>query len=303
MKISERMNKNRRRANQGQRVERGYALVALMAVMMFSLILMTAAAPTLQKEMQREKEEEMLWRGQQVARAIRDYPTNTGRVGAYPTSLKELVDGFTRPDGKKVHLLRPSALCDPMTPCGEGETNWRLVNPGDPLPRELLEAIITSQQKNQAIVNLPALQRGVQELAKLAQMGTVDLPGQPSDTKLDGVIGQPENKDGGSTSDGGSASDDSTQGDLIIGVVSKKTGKMFRSYYGIEEYDHALFFPYVPVMAGGFINPLSFDGMGGAGGVGAGGQAVNDPRCPAGGVFANGRCVGAPGSSTNNLNK
>jgi hypothetical protein len=258
---------------------------------------MTAAAPTLQKEMQREKEEEMLWRGQQVARAIRTFHDTIGRGVAYPTNLKELVDGITGPDGKKVHLLRPSALCDPMTPCGEGETNWRLVNPGDPLPRELLEAIIASQEKSQAILNLSALQRGVQELARLAQVGTVDLPGQPSDTKLDGVIGQPENKDGGS------ASDDSTQGDLIIGVVSKKTGKMFRSYYGIEEYDHALFFPYVPVMAGGFINPLSFDGLGGAGGPGAGGQAVSDPRCPAGGVFVNGSCVGAPGSSTNNTNR
>jgi hypothetical protein len=123
-------------------------------------------------------------------------------------------------------------------------------------------------------------------------MGTVDLPGQPADTKLDGVIGQPENKDGGS------ASDDGSQGEMIIGVVSKKTGAMFRTYYGIEEYDHALFFPYVPVQAGGFINPFSFEGAGpGAAGAGAAGSAVPDPQCPAGGVFVNGRCVGAQGGA------
>ena len=73
MNASEQMDKNRRDANQGQRGERGYALVGLMAVMMFALILTTAAAPTLQREMQREKEEEMLWRGQQVVVALSRY--------------------------------------------------------------------------------------------------------------------------------------------------------------------------------------------------------------------------------------
>src|SRR5215813_10511993 len=71
------INKNQRNTNKrtdpGIRAERGYALIGLMAVMMFALILTTATAPTLKQEMQREKEEEMLWRGQQVALAIRNY--------------------------------------------------------------------------------------------------------------------------------------------------------------------------------------------------------------------------------------
>jgi len=83
---------------------------------------------------------------------------------------------------------------------------------------------------------------------------------------------------------------------------------MFRTYYGIEEYDHALFFPNIPVLAGGFISPFVLGNVipgavpgGVPGGVpgrvpgGApGGGAVKDPRCPAGGVFVSGRCVGAP---------
>src|SRR5215470_19308174 len=96
------MNKNRLNTNQGQSGERGYALVGLMAVMMFALILTTAAAPTLQREMQREKEEEMLWRGQQVIVAISRYRPLRG--GAFPTDLKELVDGVNDPTGRKVHL-------------------------------------------------------------------------------------------------------------------------------------------------------------------------------------------------------
>jgi hypothetical protein len=253
---------------------------------MFALILTTATAPTLKQEMQREKEEEMFWRGQQIAVAINRYRAFRG--GAFPTRLEDLVEGVDV-GTKKLHLLRPSAICDPMTPC-EDETNWRLVNPGDPLPKELLEAIITSQEKNQITIN----PQGIQELARFAQMGAVSLPGQPADTQLDGVTSPVENQEGGSSSG------DNAQGAMIIGVVSKKTGKMFRPYYGIEEYDHALFFPNVPVLAGGLINPFITPGgapgiPGGVpGGVPGGAPAARDPRCPAGGVFVNGKCVGAP---------
>lgn len=279
MNTNEQMNKNRRNISQGQRGERGYALVGLMAVMMFALILTTAAAPTLQREMQREKEEEMLWRGQQIAVALSRYRAFRG--GAFPTDLQELVEGINM-NGKTMRLLRPSAICDPMTPC-DGETNWRTVNPGDPLTQELLEAIITSQETSKIPVN----SQGIQELARFAQLGSVDLPGQPADTKLDGVIGQGENQQGGSESG------DNAQGAPIIGVVSKKSGKMFRIYYGIEEYDHALFFPNIPVMAGGFISP--FIGAGVAPGGGA--APPRDSRCPTGSVFVNGRCQPATGQN------
>jgi type II secretory pathway pseudopilin PulG len=284
MNVNGQMNKNRRNTNQGQRGERGYALVGLMAVMMLALILTTAAAPSLRREMQREKEEEMLWRGQQVVVALSRYRAFRG--GVFPTDLKELVEGIDI-NGKRLRLLRPSAICDPMTPCeGEGETNWRTVNPGDPLTKELLEAIIIAQEKSK----LPVNPQGIQELARFAQVGTVTLPGQPADTQLDGVIGQGENQQGGSG--------DNTQGAPIIGVVSRKSGKMFRAYYGIEEYDHALFFPNIPVMAGGFMTPFVLGsvipGGGVPGGVPGGATNVKDPRCPAGGMFVNGKCVGGP---------
>jgi len=278
MSTNDQMNKNRRNADHGQRGEKGYALVGLMAVMMFALILTTTAAPTLQREMQREKEEEMLWRGQQVVVAINRYKNSIGRGQLYPTDLKELVEGVTDPTGRKIHLLRPSAICDPMTPC-KGETNWRTVNPGDPLTQELLEAIILSQEKNRVPIN----PQGTQELARIAQVGTVRLPGQAADTQLDGVIGQPENQEGGSASGGG------TQGAPIIGVVSNKSGKMFRSYYGIEEYDHALFFPGIPVLAGGFISPFILNP--GIVGGGAPGQGVPGGVAPG---RANPRAPGAP---------
>ncbi|MGH9766501.1 MAG: hypothetical protein ACREAB_03625 [Blastocatellia bacterium] len=253
-------------------------MIGLMAVMMFALILTTVAAPTLKQEMQREKEEEMLWRGQQVAYAIKRY--RLVRPGMFPTDLNELVQGIDV-NGKKIRLLRPSALCDPMTPCTDG-TNWRMVHPGDPLPAELLEAIMSTQDKSQMPIN-PA---NLQELVRFAQMGAAatNLPGRPADTQLDGVIGPPDNQGG----DSGSGSDDKLKKGPIIGVVSRKSDKMFRTYYGIDEYDHALFFPDVPVLAGGFVNPFV------AGTVVAAAPAPQDPRCPAGGIFQDGRCFGTP---------
>jgi hypothetical protein len=237
----------------------------------------------LKLEMQREKEEEMFWRGQQIAVAIERYRVFRG--GAFPTRLEDLVEGVDI-GVKRLHLLRPSAICDPMSPC-DGESNWRPVNPGDPLARELLEAIIIFQEKSLTPIN----PQGLQELARFAQLGGVKLPGQ-SDTQLDGVNTTAENQEGAA------ASGDGTPGAMIIGVVSKKSGKMFRTYYGIEEYDHALFFPRVPVVAGGLTNPFNIPGAAGGGaipggvpgGVPGGAPAARDPRCPAGGVFVNGRC-------------
>ena len=126
-----------------QRGERGYALIALIGVMMFALILTTAAAPQVKKETQREREEEMLWRGQQVASAIALYYKENGRFPLGEKGMRELVEGIqsaSQIGAKKKKYLRPSALCDPMTPCASGTINWRLVRPGDSLAGELYEA-------------------------------------------------------------------------------------------------------------------------------------------------------------------
>ena len=249
-------------------------MIGLMAVMMFALILTMAAGPTLRQEMQREKEEEMLWRGQQVAVGIKRY--RSLKAGMFPTDLDDLVKPV-EVNGKRIRLMRPSALCDPMTPCVDGESNWRPVYPGDPLPKELLDAIVSSQEKSQTPIN----PQGIQELARFAQMGSVNLPGQPADTQLDGVIGPTEDQGKGSGSGFGD------QNLPIIGVVSRKSDKMFRTYFGIEEYDHALFFQDIPVLAGGFSNPFVLGAtiapVGGA----------RDPNCPQGGVLIGGRCYGA----------
>src|SRR5215475_7442451 len=151
------------------RDESGYALVVMMGVVMFALILMTVAAPPIKLEAQREREEEMFWRGHQVAKGLEGYFRRRGR---FPADLDELVKGVDV-GVQKVRFLRPSALCDPMTPCDREEgTNWKLINPGDPLIRELLDAYVSTQQRGALpLCPPPAI------LVQIAQMGGTKVSG------------------------------------------------------------------------------------------------------------------------------
>jgi hypothetical protein len=283
--------------------EDGYAMVGLIGVMLFSLILTTAAAPKVLFETKREKEEEMLWRGQQVAAALSLY-TNA-RNGQYPTELSALVEGIDL-GTRRVRFLRPSALCDPMMPCESGnDTNWRLVHPGDPLVRELLEAYLAAQMKPGS--NLPpppqsllmfAQMSGRQGFGNSADGGNESMASSfasagmqgmgPSSSQggLSGGFGQSGGlAGGGDGSSSGSSLGFSGEGNQpIIGIVSRKSDRMFRTYFGIEYYDHSLFFPAIPIVAGGFVSPQTLFAIEGSAG--------KAPQCDGGGVLINGRCYG-----------
>ena len=56
-----------------RRSEGGYSLVALLAVMTVLALFAMAVAPSLQQQSQRDKEKEAIYRGEQVAEAIREY--------------------------------------------------------------------------------------------------------------------------------------------------------------------------------------------------------------------------------------
>ena len=56
-----------------RRSEGGYTLVALLAMMTVLALFAMAAAPSVQQQAQREREQEAIFRGEQVADAIREY--------------------------------------------------------------------------------------------------------------------------------------------------------------------------------------------------------------------------------------
>jgi len=109
--------------------EEGYTLVALLAMMTVLALFAVAAAPSIRHQAQREREVEAIFRGEQVAAAIRLYYSyRQSRYGAgdasLPTSIDQLIEGL--PSGtRKVQILRPSAARDPLSDSGE----WRLIRP------------------------------------------------------------------------------------------------------------------------------------------------------------------------------
>jgi len=93
----------------------------MLAVFLTSLMLIAAivAAPSLKTERQREKEEEMIWRGKQYVRGIKMYYRKTGR---FPTNLDDLI----KQQVGGVRYLRQKYK-DPMN---KEDGTWRLIYVG-----------------------------------------------------------------------------------------------------------------------------------------------------------------------------
>ncbi len=95
--------------------ESGYALLVVMFILALLVISLAAGAHTALSSVQREKEAEMVWRGQQYARGIRLYYSKMRR---FPTSL----DDLTKPK-TGIRFLR-QAYKDPMN---QVDGSWRLI--------------------------------------------------------------------------------------------------------------------------------------------------------------------------------
>jgi hypothetical protein len=79
------------------------------------LVAVTAAAPNILTQGRRDKEDEMIWRGEQYARAVRLFYRKNGR---FPTSIDELVEKRTQ-----IRYLR-KRYTDPMN---REDGSWRLI--------------------------------------------------------------------------------------------------------------------------------------------------------------------------------
>lgn len=100
------------RPGDARRGQRGYILAMVLGAMVVMGILLTRAMPSVIAQVQRENEEELIFRGEAIARAIRAYRQKTG---AYPPTLAALLK-------VKPPILR-KLYRDPMT----GEGDWETV--------------------------------------------------------------------------------------------------------------------------------------------------------------------------------
>jgi len=102
----------RRRQREG-----GYLLLAILLMMALMIIAATIEAPRMVQQMKRDREEEMIHRGTEYARAIKKFYKKFGR---YPTSLEQL------DNTNQIRFLR-KRYKDPLTKDGK----WTLLHYGD----------------------------------------------------------------------------------------------------------------------------------------------------------------------------
>ncbi|HEV8253742.1 MAG TPA: type II secretion system protein [Vicinamibacteria bacterium] len=98
--------------------QRGFSLIGLVAAVAIMMVLMGAAVPSWRYVMKDDHEEELYFRGCQIAEAIERYQRKNGN--AYPPSFEVLVKG---------RYLR-KAFGDPFAKEGE----WRIIRPGEATP-------------------------------------------------------------------------------------------------------------------------------------------------------------------------
>jgi type II secretory pathway pseudopilin PulG len=234
--------------------EQGMTLFAVMAIMAIFAVGLLAVAPSIQEQVQREKELETIARGEEVAEAIRQY-VEFYRGAKLPNSMDDLLEGL--PQGtKKRQILRPSAAVDPLSPDGK----WRLIKAD--------------------VDNLGNFARRVQDYN-----GGV-LPSNPSQVfdryalvivNSLGSRGEDDKKEADDDSDFDVVTDDTP----FIGVASQDRGTSFISYYGIENHSKWVFTPLFrgagKNVVGGVQPGRNPGGGNGGGGIGSGGQGGGVP--------------------------
>ncbi len=194
--------------------ESGMTLYAILAIMAVTAVVVLAAAPLVQQEVQRELEIESIRRGEEVADAIRQYVIyhNGAKL---PDSIDELLEGL--PEGTKNRMiLRPSAAIDPLSEDGK----WGLVRP-DP--------------------------QTIARFAKRVQLFNNGLlPGNPSplfDRFSVMIVNAVDTGDDSDVQEPEEGIDYSTEGEPFIGVVSQSRSRSIIAYYGIENHSKWIFTP------------------------------------------------------------
>jgi type II secretory pathway pseudopilin PulG len=205
--------------------ERGYTIVALLAFMTIVAIFAMAAAPRMQQQAMREREKEAIFRGEQVADAIKQYYRyrrgTTGGIGdqALPTSMDQLLEGVPIPGAaRNLMILRASAAIDPLSEDGE----WRFIAPRSESLVEFQQSVILHAG------NLLPMPRD-QQMLQLQQLAAPQVIVMTN-------LGTTSNKSSGS-----SAGD--TTGGPFVGVACNNSTKSVLTYYGIDSHDRWIFTP------------------------------------------------------------
>jgi hypothetical protein len=266
--------------------QRGYALLGLLlALSVISIYLVSSVVPNVKMSVQRSKEEELIYRGNQMAKAIARY--YGGRAlrplqlqvpppYGYLTELKKLRDGVTL-GVQEVRFARTTEMIDPMT-----GVEWEPVRARDPRINRVLQAYAAETgaiipQSYLLLAGPPPKIQRIKGLGSDSGAGTTGepgtQPGQPGVTPPNGVaVVRPPGNHSEDLDDDDDDDDDDANDPLghlfksdsfssssapgkstvpIIGVAPKLKGKGVRTLYGLEYYEEWVFI-YVPPAGQGF---------------------------------------------------
>jgi type II secretory pathway pseudopilin PulG len=245
--------------------EQGWALLGLLlALGVMSIVLTSSIVPNVQVQVQRDKEIEMMYRGEHIAEGIARYYNGGALRGiqllqrppwGYLTELAKLRDGVTIGVNER-KFVRPSAMIDPVS-----NAEWEPVKARDPRIMPFLQAWAA-----QTLIPIPS------QYLLLAGPPTKSVFGGSASSPSDpppggGASGQtppiinPANP--GSVARPGQDPDDDDDDDdddindplahlfqsstpgqgnaPIIGVAPKRKGKAANAYFGLEKYEDWIF--------------------------------------------------------------
>lgn len=189
-------------------------LIAVMGIMVVFSVALLAVAPSVQQEVQRDKELESIRRGEEVAVAIQRY-VEYYRGTKLPESIDDLLEGL--PQGtKKTMILRPSAATDPLSEDGK----WRLIK-ADP-------QIIASHAK------------------RVQEFNNGLLPSNPSqifDRWAVVIVNSATDPDESSATEADPDYELATDNTPFIGVASQSRSRSVIAYYGVENHSKWIYTP------------------------------------------------------------
>jgi hypothetical protein len=196
-----------------RRGEAGMTMMAVMAIMALFAVGLLAIAPSVQLEIQREKELESIRRGEEVAEAIKEFVIYH-RGTKLPESMEDLLEGL--PQGtKKRMILRESAAIDPLSDDGK----WRLIKPD---PQTVAKFAKRVQDYNNGL--LPSNPTQLLDRYSIVIVNSID-------TESDDDLTEPDDFEL------------VTDNAPFIGVASQSKARSVLTYYGIENHSKWVFTP------------------------------------------------------------
>ena len=195
--------------------ETGMSLIAVLAVMTIFVVALLAVAPTIQIEVQREKELEAIRRGEEVAQAIREFVEHH-KGTKLPDSIDDLLEGLPQGTRKRM-ILRSTAAVDPLSEDGK----WRLIKPESKAFVNFGRRVQIYNNGQLPLTNSQVLDKYAIPLANIINTETADDLQSADDEEIEIA----------------------TEQTPFIGVASQSRSKSVIAYYGVENHSKWVFTP------------------------------------------------------------